>query len=1064
MDTFRLLPLFLLLASVAAPAEYESQLRDAGSLGAIRLAGTEDPNVRKVYIVQLKSPSAAGHYATLAGTLTKPGLAPVAAVAGASPVRFDKASPEIQSYTAQLTAEQDRVLTKAGTDTELIYRYQYSLNGFAARMHPSQAHKLEGLPEVLHVWEDEVRPLATKDSRDFLGLFDPDIGLRGTPGLDGENVIIGVIDSGVAPEHPALQDTREADRPSLCQRDWAENSLLGRWLCHRFRKREDILIFEPPESWNGTCETGERFETSDCNNKLIGARFFINGAETTGPIDEGEIRSARDADGHGTHIATTAAGNRVKASIFDFFIGRIEGMAPRARVAVYKACWLRPDQQRASCNTSDLANAIDAAVADGVDIINYSIGSSLLRVTAPDDVALMGATKAGVFTVVAAGNEGPNLGTIGSPAGGPWVVTAAASSRDGNASFKAIEVKTPPSIAGLIAAKEANFTPTLADRGPIDDTLVLVDDDDDTFDNGSAGTTSDACEPLVNDTEVADNIALIQRGGCSFTDKIRNAADAGAIAALVYNIAGDPIVMNGTSDESDIPALMISQADGNLIIAELDAGNEVSVLLDDGLLLTETDTGNVMASFSARGPGPVPDILKPDVTAPGVNIVAGFTPDATNATPGENFAYLSGTSMSTPHVSGIAALLLQAHPDWSPSAIKSALMTTARQSVVGSDSETPANPFDFGAGHIVPNDANDPGLVYDVNDDEFDAFACGIASPAVTTERCDELSAAGMSFAAADLNQPSIAVGRLANERTVTRRVINVGDQAETYVANVVAPSGIGVTVVPPSITVPPGQSASFDVTFSFESGPLDLWRFGSLTWESSDHSVYSTLAIRPTSVTAPAQVTAFGADGTLNFDVEFGYTGAYTPGVHGLRLPLVIDGFVDEDPTKTFEFRNGKRGVTIHLIDVPADQAYLRFALFDTLTDGNDDLDLFIFYCADNVNCVRVGESGEPTSQEEVNFFLPAAGRYAAAIHGFETDNVSGGAGANYSLLSWAFGLIDDQGNMTAAGPAFVNAGTTENITVNWTGLLADTIYLGGISHNTPQGLSAITVIRIGN
>jgi len=1055
--TLRLLAIFLLLASVDALAEYESQLRDAGSLGAIRLAGTEDPNVRKVYIVQLKEPAAAGHHAALISAAIKSGAA------GPPRVRFDKAGAAIQGYTAQLAEQQDAVFAKAGPDAELIYRYQYSLNGFAAKMHPSQAHKLDSLPEVLHVWEDEIRPLATNFSLEFLGLFDSDVGLRGAPGLDGEDVIIGVIDSGVAPKHPALKDLREADRPRLCQGDWAENSLLGRWLCHRFERRDDVLLFEPPEAWNGICQSGEDFEATDCNNKLIGARYFIAGAEASGPIDEGEIRSARDVDGHGTHTATTAAGNRVKASIFGTSIGRIEGIAPRARIAVYKACWLRPDDQRASCNTSDLANAIDAAVADGVDIINYSVGSSLTRVTAPDDVALMGATKAGVFTVVAAGNEGPNLGTIGSPAGGPWVITAAASSRDGKFSSEAIEIKTPPAIAGLIAVKEANFTPRLADRGPIDGTVVLVDDDDDTLDDDSAGTTSDACEPLANGADVADNIALIQRGGCEFTDKIKNAADAGAVAALVYNIAGDPIVMNGTTGESDIPALMIGQADGNLIIDELDAGSEVTVLLDDGQLLTENETGNVMASFSARGPGPAADILKPDVTAPGVNILAGYTPDATNATPDENFAYLSGTSMSTPHVAGVAALLLQAHPDWSPSAIKSALMTTARQSVFVADGETPANPFEFGAGHIVPNDANDPGLVYDVSDDEFDAFACGVESPAVTSARCDELEAAGLSFAAADLNQPSIAVARLANERTVSRRVTNVADQAEAYVANVIAPSGIGVSMVPQSINLAPGQSASFDITFSFESGPLDLWRFGSLTWDSDSHTVYSALAIRPTSITAPAEVTAFGADGALDFDVEFGYTGAYTPGVHGLRLPLVIDGFVDNDPTKTFSFRFDN-GVTAHLIDVPANQAYLRFALFDTLTDGADDLDLYIYYCADLINCVRVGESGEPTSQEEVNFLLPAAGRYTVLVHGFDTDEFLGGAGANYSLLAWSFGLDDDQGNMTAAGPAFVNAGNTENVTVSWSGLLSDTIYLGGISHNTPQGLSGITIIRIGN
>ncbi len=148
----------------------------------------------------------------------------------------------------------------------------------------------------------------------------------------------------------------------------------------------------------------------------------------------------------------------------------------------------------------------------------------------------------------------------------------------------------------------------------------------------------------------------------------------------------------------------------------------------------------------------------------------------------------------------------------------------------------------------------------------------------------------------------------------------------------------------------------------------------------------------------------------------------------------------------------------------MPPDQAYLRFALFDSLTDGNDDLDLYVFFCSDNVNCLPLGESGNPTSQEEYNILLPAAGRYAVLVHGFSTDQSTGGPGANYQLLAWSFGLIDDQGNMTANGPAFVNAGTSDSVSVSWSGLLPDSIYLGGISHNTPQGLSAITVIRIGN
>ena len=726
--------------------------------GGLQLADTENPALRKTYIVQLTSPPAAEHVAALRKTVN---ISPSAA---AAPARFNKESATVKSYTSRLVAEQEQVLQRAGDNVERIYSYVYGLNGFAARMTPAQAHKLEHLPEVKAVWEDEIRPLATNYSAEFMDLFDAANGLRSAAGLTGDGVIIGFIDSGIYPEHPALADRKEAAMPRACRSTWGKTTLLGRWLCRRYRRAPDQVLFEAPDDWNGACETGERFELDDCNNKLIGARWFIDGAENSGPIDAGEFFSPRDVDGHGTHTATTAAGNKVDAAIFGTRVGRVEGMAPRARVAVYKACWLRPGDQRASCNTSDLARAIDAAVADGVDIINYSVGSSMRRVSAPDDVALLAATKAGVIAVVAAGNEGPNLATIGSPAGAPWVITAAAATRDGEFSREAMQVQSPPAIAAKYAVREANFTPPLADLDPIEGTLVLVDDDND---DGGSGTTSDACETLVNDDEVSGNIAFIQRGGgCDFDEKIANAQEAGAIAALVYNIAGDPIVMNGSSSFVDIPALMVGQADGNLFIAELDAGNAVDVVFDKGLLLTEAETGNIMASFSARGPGPLPDIMKPDVTAPGVNILAGFTPDAANAAPNETFAFLSGTSMATPHVAGIAALLREAHPQWSPAAIKSALMTSSRTTLVQSDGEGQANPFEFGAGHIVPNSAVDPGLVYELGADDYDAVACGLELDSVGTQRCDDLATAGFSFDAADMNQPSIAIGRLANERT----------------------------------------------------------------------------------------------------------------------------------------------------------------------------------------------------------------------------------------------------------------------------------------------------------
>ena len=1060
MTFIRLTILFGLLIATAASANYESRLRDGGPATGIRLAGTEAATVEsKVYIVQLRTPSASEfHSSSVTNVTGKPAPGQLLSLPA-----FDKNDAAVQYHVQRLETEQASVIASAGSGIEPIYSYRYSINGFAARMTPAEANKVEHMQEVLRIWEDEVRPLTTNFSADFLGLFDATSGLRGASSLDGDGVVIGVIDSGVAPQHPALQDTREADRPSLCQGTWAEASLLGRWLCKRYDKMEDVLVFDPPENWNGVCETGPQFTETDCNNKLIGARFFVDGAQATGPIDAGEIFSPRDVDGHGTHTATTAAGNRVKASIFGTFLGWVEGIAPMARIAVYKACWLRPGATRASCNMSDLANAIDMAVADGVDIINYSVGSSLFSVTTADDIALMAAAKAGVLTVVAAGNEGPNFDTITSPAGNPAVITAGASSRDGEHSLEAMQVTSPPAIAGKYAVKEASFTPPLIDRDPIEAQLVLVDDDDTAATDGTTGTSFDACQSLINSSEVSGKIAFIQRGGCDFDVKVANAESAGANAVVVFNLSGDPIVMIGDPIGIDIPALMVGAADGNLFLDELNNDQIIDVVLDKSFFLTETDTGNNMGSFSSRGPGPVADILKPDLTAPGINILAGTTPDAANSVSGEFFAFLTGTSMSTPHVAGIAALLKQAHPDWSPAAIKSALMTTAYQDITLSDGTTPAIPFDFGSGHIDPNKANDPGLVYDVTADEYDAFSCGVESPDITQARCDDLQANGFSFAAPDLNQPSISVSDLTSTRTVTRRVTNVSDVSETYNAEIVLPSGIDVQVTPASLTVGPGQSATYDVTFSYVSGPLEFYRFGSLTWVSNDHAVRSVLSIQPLSVSAPGDIIAFGGSGSVTFPVDFGYTGTYSPNVHGLNLPLILDGFVDEDPDKTFTFRT-TNGVTAHLIDVPADQLFLRFALFDALTDGNDDLDMYVYYCPDGVTCSKIGQSGGATSEEQFDLILPGVGRYAVFVHGFETDNIAGGPGSNYTLLGWSFGIVDDQGNMTASGPPFVNAGTTEDVTVNWSDLGPDTIYLGGISHNTPDGIVSLTVISVEN
>jgi hypothetical protein len=315
----------------------------------------------------------------------------------------------------------------------------------------------------------------------------------------------------------------------------------------------------------------------------------------------------------------------------------------------------------------------------------------------------------------------------------------------------------------------------------------------------------------------------------------------------------------------------------------------------------------------------------------------------------------------------------------------------------------------------------------------------------------------------------------MVSTRTVTREVTNVSDASETYNAELVLPPGIDVQVTPASLTVSPGQSATYDVTFTFVSGLIDYYRFGSLTWVSDDHSVRSVLSVRPLSIDAPYENFWSGVDGNKSFPVDFGYTGSYFPAVHDLHLPDKAPGFVDNDPNKTFTLRS-RDGVTLVTYDVPADQAFLRFATFDEHTDGQDDLDMYVYYCDpkeflctdqnNNVfidNFSKIGQSGGATSDEQVDVLSPHEGIYAVFIHGFATEDLNG---TNYKLLAWQFGMDDSPGNMTVTGPRprFVNAGEPQDVTVNWSGLAPNEIYLGGILHKTPDELVSLTVINIKN
>jgi hypothetical protein len=452
-----------------------------------------------------------------------------------------------------------------------------------------------------------------------------------------------------------------------------------------------------------------------------------------------------------------------------------------------------------------------------------------------------------------------------------------------------------------------------------------------------------------------------------------------------------------------------------------------------------------MAVFSSRGPnGAVADIIKPDVTAPGVQILAGNSPTPFIGAAGELFQAIQGTSMSSPHVAGVGALLAGEHPDWSPAMIRSALTTTAHQDVDKEDGTTPADPFDFGGGHIDPLPAVDPGLVYDATYQSYLAFLCGVGELDPAASPCTAPTVGIID--PSDLNLPTIGIGDLAGVQTVTRTVTNVGP-AGTYTVSVDAPDGVDVVVSPSTLVLAAGEAASYTVTFTRTDAVFDTWAFGSLAWSDGAHSVRSPLAVRPVAIAAPESVEGTGQEGTATYDVTFGYEGNFETQVHGLVPADVDTRTVQDDPDNeiTVALETGV-GIDVITIPVAAGTLHLRAALFDENVDGaTDDLDMYLFAPGDYPDGDFADLSGTATSNEQVDAVAPAAGDWTLVVHGWETD----GPEAVYDLFTWLVGSVD-AGNLTAvSSTSAATVGGTATIDLTWAGLLADNRYLGVVGYS---------------
>ncbi|CAN0905581.1 Subtilisin-like protease SBT1.7 [Linum grandiflorum] len=671
-------------------------------------------------------------------------------------------------------------LKTVSQSADILYTYNTLIHGYSATLTAEEAESLEKQLGVLSVLPETVYQLHTTRSPLFLGLEQKAQQSDLLPASTSvSEVTVGVLDTGVWPELESFNDKG-----------------LG----------------PVPTTWKGTCEVGKKFDSTKCNKKLIGAR------------------SPRDDDGHGSHTSTTAAGSVVSgANLFGFATGTARGMAPQARVAVYKVCWL------GGCFGSDILAAMEKAVEDGVNVISMSIGGGLsdyYRDTV--SIGAFSAAAQGIFVSCSAGNGGPSQGSLSNVA--PWITTVGAGTLDRN--FPAY----------VTLGNGNNFTGTSLYSGkplPADTLIPLV-----YAANASDSVSGNLCQSdsLIR-SKVSGKIVICDRGGNSRAQKGLEVQKSGGIGMILSNteLFGEELV----ADSHLIPSSAVGQKVGDAIKKYASSDPKPTATISSGGTHVGIEPSPVVAAFSSRGPNLVtPEILKPDVIAPGVNILAGWLANDTRSV---SFNIISGTSMSCPHVSGLAALIKAAHQDWSPAAIRSALMTTAytayKTGGVIQDVSTgkPATPFDYGAGHVNPVAALDPGLVYDATVEDYFGFLCALNYTAELIKRatnkgftCDSRK----TYSLGDFNYPSFSVALQTASVKYSRTLTNVGSPGTYKVALASETKAVKMTVQPATLTF--GQEKekkSYTVTFTAASMPSGTTSFAHLEWSDGKHMVHSPIA-----------------------------------------------------------------------------------------------------------------------------------------------------------------------------------------------------------------------------
>lgn len=691
---------------------------------AYQLPASDGPAGAEVYIVTFSEPGALKYEGGTGG------LKATAKVLR-SKARNKGANPDVRAYRDYLNGVLDdhanQMTAALNRQVQPLLRYNVLRTGMAVLLTAEEAQLVAGMPGVLEVRKDEMYELDTDAGPQWIAadtIWDGSAVPGGAPNF-GAGVVVGILDTGVNMDHPSFSATPED----------------GHTYVNPFG--DGVFI--------GDCDG-----TFVCNNKLIGVWDFAD------PF--GEADGPEDGDGHGSHTASTVAGNFISGPFLDgeFLAASISGVARHANVITYDVC------AGSGCPGAATHAGAEQALLDGVDVVNYSISGGTNPWSGADrDRDFLDLVDNGTVVSASAGNNGPTPGTVAHL--GPWVMTVA------NLTHNRINKNNVSAVGGPMnlqdmwgqLGSENNF----GGMDVTDEILWAGDIDAGNF---------EGCNPWPDGNEFSGAIALISRGSCNFSVKLDNAEAAGAVAVVVFNHLSDIPFSMGGIESASIPSLMIGLSDGEALrdyvmanpgtVVTMEAASQY--LIDDAL-------GSWANSGTSRGPNPFHEVTKPDLGGPGTNIFAAFSD--LNDPP---FAFLTGTSMSSPHAAGSAALMKAVHSDWSPAQIKSAMMMTSRSGL--DEFGEPSNPDIEGSGTIDLSLAAQSGLVLN---ETFDHFLA--ANPATGGDP-------------ATLNLPSMRSNDCNGNCTWYRTVCNALDVETSWTVAVPTAPGYHVFVAPNTFTLGP--------------------------------------------------------------------------------------------------------------------------------------------------------------------------------------------------------------------------------------------------------------------